>query len=106
MDKGIHREPLFKSGKEEGSSAESNAVAPLPARTEASRQDALDEDLQPLNGHPPPEKEETPLGDAPSRKKPVQRTREDQLVLAREQRDMRTGYALRHKPKKARSKDL
>jgi hypothetical protein len=65
MDEGVHREPSFESGKEEGSSAESNAAAPLPARTEAGRQDALDEDLQPSNGHPPPEKEETPSGDAP-----------------------------------------
>jgi hypothetical protein len=102
MDEGIYKEPSFESGKEEGSSAESNAAAPLLARTEAGRQDALDEDLQPSNEHPLPEKEETP----PLRKKPVQRIREDQLVLAREQRDMRTGYALRHKPKKACLKDL
>jgi hypothetical protein len=77
IDKGIYREPLFKSGKEEGSSAESNAVALLLTRTEASRQDALDKDLQPLNRHPLPEKEETPLGDAPLQKKPVQRIQED-----------------------------
>jgi hypothetical protein len=65
MDEGIYREPSFKLGKEEGSSAESNAAAPLLARTEASRQDALDKDLQPLNRHPLPEKEVTLLGDPP-----------------------------------------
>jgi hypothetical protein len=61
MDKGIYKEPLFKLRKKEGSFAKSNAVALLLAQTKASRQDALDKDLQPLNKHPLLEKEGTPL---------------------------------------------
>ena len=76
-DKGIYKEPLSKLGKEEGSFAELNATAPLLAQTEAGRQDALGKDLQPLNKHPLPEKEEILLGDATLQKKLVQRTQED-----------------------------
>jgi hypothetical protein len=94
MNEGVYREPSFESGEREGSSDESNAAALVPARTEAGRHDISNEELQPLKENPPP------------RKKPVRKIREDQLDLAKGQRDARTGYALRHRPKKARSKDL
>jgi len=54
----------------------------LPAQTEAGRQESIVEDLQPLGNDPPPERDTD------------------------RQRDTRTGYSLRRKPKKARSKDL
>ena len=64
-DKGIYKEPSFKLGKEERSFTKSNAAALLLARTEASKQDVLDKDLQPLNKHPLLEKEGTLLNSAP-----------------------------------------
>jgi len=105
MNESVLTEPSFESREKEGSLAESNAEAQKPARTEAGRHDVSNEELRPSNGNPPPETEGAPVNDAP-RKKPVRKPREEQLDLAKEQRELRTGYALRHKPKKTRLKDL
>lgn len=104
MNESVQREPSFESGKGEGSLIESDAAVLMPAQMEAGRHDVSSEDLQPSNENPPPEKGEP--SSTPQRKKPVQKIQEEQLDLAKEQRHERTGYALRHKPKKSRPKDL
>jgi len=52
INKGIYKEPLFKLKKEEGSFVKLNITMLLLAQTKASKQDALDKDLQPLNKYP------------------------------------------------------
>jgi hypothetical protein len=103
INKSVPAGPSFKSKEKEGSLAESNAEAQMLAQTEAGRHSVSNEELQPSNKNPPPEMEGAL--DAPQ-KKPVQKLQEEQLDLAKEQRESQTGYALRHKPKKARLKDL
>ena len=105
MNESVLDGPSLESGEKEGSLGESNAEALMPVRTEAGRHDVSNEELQPSDGNPPLGMKGTLENDAP-RKKPVRKPREEQLDLAKEQRESRTGNALRHKPRKARPKDL
>jgi hypothetical protein len=53
MNKSVPVGPSFESEEREGSLAESNAEAQMPAQTEAGRHSVLNEELQPSNRNPP-----------------------------------------------------
>jgi hypothetical protein len=86
----------------------------LLAQMEAGRQESIVEDLQPSVDDPPSKKQPQPREAAnealntPQDRELVRkkRTPKDQHRVVDRQRDVQTGYSLRRKPRKARSKDL